>query len=184
MSVQIVTDDLKRELYRVEGAIQATPAQMRRALGKAIIEVEREAKRTAPVGRYPGQGKVGGALKQSISNAVIGDDTAVLTVGVAYGSIQDKGGVTRPHIIRAKDRPFVTNFSWRKGNIVGARTVGRTGGMLAFKIGGQMIFRKQVNHPGSRIPPKHYARQAFENAKPQVEWVLKNAAKETIGGKA
>lgn len=184
MSVQIVTDDLKREEYRVEGAIQATPAQMRRALQKAIIEVEREAKRTAPVGRYPGQNKVGGALKQSLSHMMVGEDTAALTVGVKYGLIQDRGGVTSPHIIRAKDRPFVTNFSWRKGNIVGVKTVGRTGGVLAFKMGGQMIFRKQVNHPGSRIPPKHYARQAFENARPQVEWVLKNAAKETIGGKA
>jgi phage gpG-like protein len=164
MRAEIVTDDLKAQIYRLEGAQSATPARKRRWLERSIIKVERAAKREAPVGK-----KFGGTLREKIGWKVEDDGSAVITAGVVYGRIQEFGGVTKPHEIRAKERPYATTFSWRKGDIVGKKTTGRTGGVLAFQIGGKMIFRKSVNHPGSRIKGSHYTRRGFEQVRPQIE---------------
>ncbi len=160
-AVQIVTDDLKAQIYRLEGLQRATPEQKTRFLMRSIIAVERQAKINAPV--------KSGQLRRKMSHRVEGANSAVITAGVVYGRIQEFGGVTKPHDIKARPSPFRTEFSWRKGNIIGKRERGRTGGVLAFMVGGKLVFAKSVKHPGSRIKPKHYTRDAFEQLRPQIE---------------
>jgi len=48
---------------------------------------------------------------------------------VPYALIQDKGGITKPHLIQAK-----------------------AGKVLAFMVGSEMRFLRHVHHPGSNIP--------------------------------
>jgi len=48
---------------------------------------------------------------------------------VPYALIQDKGGITKPHLIQAK-----------------------AGKALAFMVGSEMRFLRHVHHPGSNIP--------------------------------
>lgn len=57
-----------------------------------------------------------------------------------YSRILELGGTTAPHIIRPR----------------------RPGGVLAFESGGQTIFARLVNHPGSRIAPHPTLRPALE----------------------
>lgn len=74
-----------------------------------------------------------GALRQSIRITSV--DNRAVNVGSdrPYAAIHQLGGTTRAHVIEASRAKF-----------------------LAFKSGGAMIFRKRVNHPGSKIPPRPF----------------------------
>lgn len=76
-----------------------------------------------------------GRLRQSIAIRVHQHD---VTIGpdTPYAAFVEFG--TAPHVIEAKP--------------------GKT---LAFRVGGQMIFRRRVNHPGTRAQP--FVRPAFED---------------------
>lgn len=88
-----------------------------------------------------------GNLARSVSSEVTEDGSSVTgLVGIpeastarAYAQILHDGGSTRAHIIEAQD-----------------------GKALAFMAGGQMIFRKRVNHPGSHFPARPYLTSALE----------------------
>jgi phage gpG-like protein len=75
----------------------------------------------------------------------IDDDGTGLSVAVGfdsgavpYGAIQEFGGTTRAHLIEAK-QAFALSFSY----------------------GGQLVFAKRVQHPGSRIPERSFLRAAL-----------------------
>lgn len=63
-----------------------------------------------------------------------------------YARILHEGGTTRAHVIEASE--------------------GKT---LAFMAGGQMIFRRQVNHPGSNIPARPYLTSALDEQAAQIK---------------
>lgn len=73
-----------------------------------------------------------GRLRTSISHQAHSDHVEIGTT-VAYAPIHQFGGKTGPRVIRAKN-----------------------GKALAFTIGGKLIFRKSVNHPGSTIPARPF----------------------------
>jgi len=64
-----------------------------------------------------------------------------------YAGIHEKGGRTRPHIIRAKRARFL---HWID------------------KLG-QHRFARSVKHPGSRIPARPYLMPSLEKHRPQIE---------------
>lgn len=64
---------------------------------------------------------------------------------VKYGAIHEYGGKTRAHEILPK-----------KGNV------------LAFMIGGRMVFAKRVNHPGSVMPERSFMRSSFGEMRAQI----------------
>ena len=76
-----------------------------------------------------------GALMKSIHYKVDDDGmgVTVMTGPQKYAAIHQFGGQTKPHEIRAKNRKAIP---------------------LTF--GGVTIFRKKVNHPGSKIPARPY----------------------------
>ena len=77
--------------------------------------------------------------------------------GPPYARILELGGTTRAHLIRPRE-----------------------GKMLAFQADGRMIFRKQVNHPGSKFPARPYLRTSFEEQIGQIKDNLSAAMKEAL----
>ncbi len=101
-----------------------------------------------------------GNLARSTTSEVIEEGSSVTgIVGIpsastarAYAKILHEGGTTRAHVIEAKN----------------ART-------LAFSVGGTMIFRRRVNHPGSNIPARPYLTSALEEQAAQIKAHLAEA---------
>lgn len=176
MNPTITSPDLPRQMVRLADMARLAPERRKRALGICIREVERQAKRIAT---RAGVFKTGaGKLSQSLRGRVFSTTTAGLTVGVAYGLIQDHGGKTRPHIIRprfAKALMFPAGKGYAAMGLMIGKGANRqllTGGRTGFQAGaaaklhakGQMqgmMLLKHVHHPGSRIPPTHYSWKAY-----------------------
>lgn len=76
-----------------------------------------------------------GALMKSIHYELDGDGDAVtvMTGPQKYARIMQNGGKSGPHEIRAKNRQA-----------------------LRFTVGGKVLYRKSVHHPGSNIPARPY----------------------------
>jgi phage gpG-like protein len=99
-----------------------------------------------------------GRLRSSVKSQLI--ETAytvggrVFTSGVPYARIHEYGGITRPHVIAAKNSRSLA-FVW--GNR------------------GQVFF-KSVNHPGSRIPQRSYMNSALESMRDEIVEAYRSAA--------
>ena len=65
--------------------------------------------------------------------------TGEVGTGLAYGRIHEFGGTTKAHVI-----------------------LPRNAKVLAFRVGGQQVFARRVNHPGSRIPARMGFRATWE----------------------
>lgn len=84
--------------------------------------------------------------------------------GVVYAWIHELGGKTSPHIIAAKNKAFLV-FFWQKKQVW-------------MKI-------RSVNHPGSNIPARPFAKPALVDALPQIKSLLDLAVMKaySAGGK-
>jgi phage gpG-like protein len=101
-----------------------------------------------------------GTLRSSINTRIDqggGAVTATVGTNVAYARIHEYGGTTSAHRIMPKK----------------AR-------VLAFSIGGQTIFRRWVNHPGSRIPERSFLRSALAEMRPEIEAGLEQAVAQAV----
>lgn len=87
---------------------------------------------------------------------------------VPYAAIQEYGGKTAPHVIEP----------------VNARTLAfMVGGPLGFSSGGgsnALVFAKKVNHPGSNIPERSYARLALVQMRAPFEGGIRAAVGEGL----
>ena len=89
-----------------------------------------------PSNKTKGKTLIGtGALQRSIHYKVDDDESGVtiMTGPQKYAAIHQFGGTTSAHTIMAKNRKA-----------------------LQFNVGGVTIYRKKVNHPGSKIPARPY----------------------------
>lgn len=99
--------------------------------------------RWIPSNKPKGKTLVGtGALQRGIHYKVDEDGVTIMTGRQKYAAIHHFGGTTKPHVIRAKN----------------ARAI-------PLNIGGMLIFRKSVNHPGSKIPARPYMLLQDEDVK-------------------
>lgn len=101
--------------------------------------------RWIPSNKPKGKTLVGtGALQRQIHYQVDSNEMGVtiMTGRQKYAAIHHFGGTTKPHVIRAKN----------------ARAI-------PLNIGGMLIFRKSVNHPGSKIPARPYMLLQDEDVK-------------------
>ncbi len=182
MIPKIQSDDLPRQVARLEEIAKLAPERRRSILGYAIREIERAAKRIARSGGVFSVRSTG-RLAASLRGRVESSTTAGLHVGVAYGVIQDQGGTTRPHEIRPRfkralafaSRPGFAAMSLRV-RLGSARRRGGDfiyhSGPIHFREGAAaklaargaitgMTVVRSVKHPGSRIPPTHYSWKAW-----------------------
>ena len=95
-----------------------------------------------------------GELYGSIFNKVTSTENSVegkvassaSSKAAPYARIQEFGGTTKAHVIEAVN-----------------------GKALMFQRGGETVFAKKVNHPGSVIPAHHYMGKAFDELKPEIK---------------
>lgn len=148
-----------RELKELSGRVQTADTVAKislndgmRALGKLFVP----AKGTGPLASATP--KVTGKLARSTFFQITGaPKNQVLTIlqpartpdGEFYGEFVREG--TRPHVIRPK-----------------------TGNVLRFEIGGQIIFATKVNHPGSKANPYH--KRVLAQLTPRVNQIVKRMA--------
>lgn len=131
---------------RLEAEFRSLPDAVQRAVSakmqSLVLKVEAETKSKL-------SGRVlnvrSGALRRSIQSRVTSLRAlvrgSIFSAGdVKYGAIHEFGGTTPPHIIEAKEAKS-----------------------LAFLMGGKMMFRKRVNHPGSKMPERSFLRSSLKD---------------------
>lgn len=102
--------------------------------------------------------RVSGRLMASIGRDVKTTDNAIYgrvfsSGDVKYAAIHEFGGQTSPHLILPK-KASVLKF---------------TSG------GGQTVFAKKVNHPGSKIPERSFLRSSLKDMSVQISREMKEA---------
>lgn len=99
-------------------------------------------------------GRLAGSIQEETSSSAEGSQGRVFSTGVPYARIHEYGGQTRPHVILPKN-----------------------GGVLVFMgRDGKMVFTRKVNHPGSRIKERSYARSTLAEQRPDIVAALKGVA--------
>jgi phage virion morphogenesis protein len=99
-----------------------------------------------------------GALMRQIHYKVDNDESGVtiMTGPQKYAAIHQFGGTTSAHTIMAKNRKA-----------------------LQFNVGGETIYRKKVNHPGSKIPARPYMLLQDEDIKTIENMMIQHIVKNT-----
>lgn len=118
-------------------------------------------------------------LKRSIRATkaqVLGDQIeSAIGSNVEYAAIHEFGGQTKPHIIRAKNAKALVfsrgsggglTFYNRKSIRAGVKAAKAAGGTRAGFMG-DLIFRKEVHHPGSKMPARFYIRNTLRDRLPE-----------------
>lgn len=115
-----------------------------------------------------------GALRRSIHHLV--ESTKGRVVGrvassgdVKYAAIHEFGGRTKAHVIRARKAEFLAFMGWV--------SVGPYG------LHEQMVFRKEVNHPGSVMPERSFLRSSLSDMAQKISRELKDTVMRTLWGK-
>jgi HK97 gp10 family phage protein len=146
----------------VIGRLDQIPGKVAAALRRAV---EAEAiKLTAYVKEQKLSGQAlktqTGTLQRSINYQLQDEgDRIAATVGtnVVYAGIHEYGGTTRAHVIEA-----------------------RQGKALAFQMGGQDVFFKRVNHPGSHMPERSFLRSSLEENAGSIKAAIEQAVAEGV----
>lgn len=97
----------------------------------------------------------GGLLKRSINTEFEENTSSIIgSAGtiVRYAAIHEYGGVIRAHVIKARNAQA-----------------------LAFQMGGQTILRRQVNHPGSKMPERSFLRSSLRESEKKIRKAVEEA---------
>lgn len=101
------------------------------------------------VQRFRSTGPLYQSVKSELSEEPGKIEGRVYTDGVTYAAIQEYGGTTPAHVILPKNGKALAFMG---------------GGPMGFSSGGgsnALVIVKRVNHPGSRVPERSYAREAL-----------------------
>lgn len=98
-----------------------------------------------------------GTLRGSVRREVVGDLEAVISTNSGYGRYVNEG--TRPHVIRAKGD-----------------------GMLRFEVGGIVMYRKEVQHPG--FAGRWFTRTTVQRSMPRIMALVREALGNIMQGRA
>ena len=149
IAVKVTETGLSEILATLDGFVDAPKDELADNIGRLVQEQTRRRiaeEKTSPAGRPWPPNLAGtsilyrsGALHGSIDYAASSDSVEVGS-GLPYAGIHQTGGKTSAHEIRAKN-----------------------GKSLAFSVGGEMVYRSKVNHPGSLIPPRPYLGLSLDN---------------------
>lgn len=105
-----------------------------------------------------------GALRRSIQAEVLDEGNAIWgrvfsTGDVKYAGIHEFGGKTPAHIIEP-----------------------RNGSVLAFMMGGSMVFARRVHHPGSVMPERSFMRSSLREMREQIISTISDGLLEAAAG--
>lgn len=146
----------KEAIAELRGLSAKVKAALQKALKRAAVLVESEAKRIIYRGRPDHLIGRSGRLRQSITHEVM-DTSAAVGTNVVYARIHEEGGTTSPHVIRP----------------VNAQA-------LAFQVGGNTVFAAFVNHPGSQIPARPYLKPALDSQEDTIRDLMEDAVEKVL----
>lgn len=142
--------------------LSAAPRRLEDGLARALVRLSRElqaavqAKLDGPV-LHPRTGRLRDSIVASVTATPRGVMARVGT-DLPYAAIQEFGGETLPHEIRA-----------------------RKAQALAFLLGGNRVFVRSVQHPGSHLPERSFLRTALAEMRPQILGEVRTAIGEGTG---
>lgn len=163
VNVSIVGD--KALIARLNKMPQAVRSALRLKIQVLLLKLEKLVK----TGKLNGQvlNRITGNLARSISNKLEEDTKSVMgkvfsSGDVKYARIHEYGGKTPPHIIEPKKAQFL---AWKSG------------AQMDFfrKGGGEMVFAKKVNHPGSKMPERSFLRSSLRDMSSEISKEMKAA---------
>lgn len=144
--------------------LKEMPSAVNQALYVKVLALSLKLEKYVKTGKLNGQvlNRITGALSRSIFSGVDRRDEAVFgrvysSGDVKYAAIHEYGGVTAPHVIYPK-----------KASV------------LAFMKGGQQVFARKVNHPGSRIPERSFLRSGLSDMATEISTEMKQAVVKAI----
>ena len=139
----------------IEGGVTRMQIAAAKQMGIAMLELRNYTVSThlhGPTGANTVQQRTGN-LARSLTSQVTEEGTAITGLvgfpeasAAPYARILDLGGTTRAHVIEAQE-----------------------GKALAFMAGGQMIFRRKVNHPGSKFPARPFLESSLAEQAAQIK---------------
>lgn len=155
MDVNVTLVGDKQLVQRLEQMPESLRVQLRKAVRASTLKVLARSKQLV-------SGQVlkvqTGLLRRSINDQYEEAESLIKgTVGtnkrtVPYAAIHEFGGTTKPHVIEAKRAE-----------------------VLRFQVGGETVFRRKVNHPGSVMPERSYLRRALRELAPDIRTQLTKA---------
>ena len=156
--VQIVGDKevithLKEVPPRVLGLVRQ--AVMEEAIN--LVRVVKEEKLTGQILKTKT-----GTLRRSVSFGLVMEDqglTATVGPNVTYARIHEYGGMTRAHVIQARNKKA-----------------------LAFQMGGVGLVRKSVQHPGSKMPERSFLRSSLRENEARIRAAIDRAVAQGVKG--
>jgi HK97 gp10 family phage protein len=138
-----VAKSLTQELEQYSKSLKLT---VFRALGLLEAEILQNIRSKSGLKVRSGSllNSIGASKKVTEENGVVVGEIG--PQGIPYAAIHEFGGTTSPHRIEP-----------------------RTGKALAFQMGGETVFARFVNHPGSKIPARPYLRPALAAKENQIK---------------
>jgi len=158
LSATLVGD--KELIQRLESLPKAVQAALRVKVTALSLKLEAKVKRDKLNGQV--LNRITGRLARSISHKVDVDAHSVYgrvfsSGDVKYAAIHEFGGTTAPHIIYPK-KALALSF---------------------VNSGGEQVFARQVNHPGSKMPERSFLRSSLREMSAQISRDLKETVIKT-----
>lgn len=120
------------------------------------------------VARFRSTGPLYESVRSEQTEEVGSVTSRVYTDGVRYAAIQEFGGKTPPHMIEPANARVLAFMMPARLGFVGS-------GASA------LVFAKRVNHPGSLIPERSYARLALVQMRAPFEDGIRQTVDEALG---
>lgn len=182
----VFTPEGLAEAYR-EFGLSLNVASMRAAKASSrfvrMIAVDRFTKKGVGKGIFGRNTR--GAFKLINARASIKGDLVLMELELkGFAAMQEQGGQTKPHVIRSHkaQRTFLAQkyAGQRKGEKFARQAKRSKFRLLAIPAGGMgtgqfsyfganLIFREQVNHPGSKVPRFPFATDSFLAGQSQIK---------------
>jgi hypothetical protein len=162
MRLSFEIQGVEQSAERIEGGSARCFIAVAKEMGLQMLVLRNYAVTNTMHGQIVNQ-RSGNLARSTVSTTETAGETVAGRVGVPddnsapYARILHEGGTTRAHIIEVQN----------------ART-------LAFVAGGQMIFRRLVNHPGSKFAPRPYLAAALDAQKEQIRAALAAAIEQAL----
>ena len=106
-------------------------------------------------------GALAASIISSIENSHSKSIVAISSSGLPYAAIQEFGGKTKAHEILAVNSKALT-----------------------FRAGGDLVFAKNVSHPGSTLPARSYLRSSLNDIRNELRPTLKQAIVDALAQNA
>jgi|GEM_PF-3252128 len=151
----------------LEGGVYRAMMRAYKSMGEEMVELSTYTKSAhlhGPTGPTTLRQRSGNLARSVTPEAIFEGPVVMGSVGIPklstaakYARILHEGGTTRAHVIEARNAK-----------------------MLRFVMDGHVVYRRSVNHPGSKFPARPYLTAALEE---QAAQIVENIAA-AIGGRA